>query len=295
MLWRLSKRTRWPLVSAHVQHHLRGQESLRDQRFVEQASRKLGIICRVSSIKLRRKAGLEERARLLRYQALAKIARQSKSNVIFTGHTASDQTETFFLNLLRGAGADGLCGMRAVRKLSDITGLAEDADLLVVRPLLLFTREEILGYLRAQKLSFCEDSSNADTQYRRNWVRHELIPLIRKKQPQIEERIAELTAIFQAEQEARFAETAAMRKSVQDSSGRGIDLRVFFRYHISLRTRLLHELLPQCSYREINRILSLMAQMKDAGLVVFSLKKALARSVGRKAKLAPLIFSTGEK
>jgi len=117
---------------------------------------------------------LEEIARNLRYEAFAKIL--PKNAILMTAHHANDQAETLLLQLFRGAGPKGLSGM-AVKK--------EFAEGWLVRPLLHFSRLELLEYAKEHKLSWIEDESNTDTKFSRNLVRHTLMPIIKKNWPGI--------------------------------------------------------------------------------------------------------------
>jgi tRNA(Ile)-lysidine synthase len=107
---------------------------------------------------------------------------------VATAHTADDQVETVLANLIRGTGLAGLAGIPRVRQLTAATTL--------FRPLLDVTRAEVLDYLRQRDQPFREDSSNASTDYTRNRIRHELLPLLeREYNPQVREAIARLSRL----------------------------------------------------------------------------------------------------
>lgn len=267
--WRLAREKKWNLIVTHIQHHLRAAESLRDQNFVKSFSKKLGVPCIVRSIHPPKGARVEESSRILRYKKLAQIAKEVHAKTILTAHNSNDQAETFFLNLLRGTGTKGLCGILPLRSLDQVTGNKNHRSILLVRSLLSFERSEILSYLHSQKIKFCKDSSNDLLQYRRNWVRHKMIPLIQKVQPKILRRISNLTTIFQDENEWWTLEIEKMRKNIVPISSKNhnkmtLDLALFLGYHTSLRKRFLHDWLPQSSYDEINRVFASLEKGKES-------------------------------
>lgn len=196
---RLSSEKKWQVYCAHIQHHLRGKESFQDQQFVEKFCKKLSIpfLLKSVSIPLHSRGGLENAARKARYQALSQLAKKLKSKSILVAHTANDQAETFFLHLIRGSGTKGLAGMPPHRKLSEITGRAKDAKIRIFRPLLGFSRKEIISYLKSQELSWREDSSNKNFAFKRNWIRHKLIPLLEKVQPKIVQKVSNCALLLQ--------------------------------------------------------------------------------------------------
>jgi tRNA(Ile)-lysidine synthase len=167
------------VCAAHLNHGLRGDEALRDQQCAEAVARRLGVDCVVArSTALPAGANLEARAREQRYAFLTRIAEEQGCSKIATGHTMDDQAETVLMRLLRGTGPDGLAGIRPVR------------DGHIIRPLIECSRAEVLAFLRAADLPFCEDSSNRDRRFLRNRIRHEVLPLLQSIQPAVKHRLA---------------------------------------------------------------------------------------------------------
>lgn len=159
------------LCAAHFDHRLRGEESDRDRRFVEDFCRERNVPCYTGSGDVRAFAaeqglGLEEAARQLRYAFLEKTAIKLGADRIATAHTAEDNAETLLHNLARGTGLRGLCGIPPVRGK-------------IVRPLLRTGTEEVIAYLNEHDLSFVEDSTNASDLYTRNRIRHQVMPELR--------------------------------------------------------------------------------------------------------------------
>ncbi|MBK7947503.1 MAG: tRNA lysidine(34) synthetase TilS [Deltaproteobacteria bacterium] len=162
------------LVVAHVHHGLRGEEADRDAVLVEDLARAAGLpfhLLRVDPEATRRtgpsrtRPSLEESARDLRRAALRRLADETGSSVVATAHHAGDQAETVLLRILRGTGPDGLAG---------ITPRSEDGRF--VRPLLTVSPERVEAFASANRLVWREDASNDDPRFRRNRVRHVLLP-----------------------------------------------------------------------------------------------------------------------
>lgn len=181
-LLRLRKELSFSLTAAHLNHRLRGAESDEDERFVRSLAerRKAPLIVEARQVgRMREKKGgsLEEIAREVRYAFLRRAAGKCGANKIALGHNLDDNVETFLMNLFRGAGLKGLSGMPLVRR---------EGRFVVIRPLLEVTREEILSFLKKEKLAYREDRSNRDMTYTRNRIRHRLLPSLEKEyNPQI--------------------------------------------------------------------------------------------------------------
>ncbi|MDO4177703.1 MAG: tRNA lysidine(34) synthetase TilS [Phascolarctobacterium sp.] len=154
----------------HVEHGIRGKESLEDMEFVRDFAQKkglpyVGVHVDALACAKENKLSLEDAARRLRYEALRKVKENVGAEKILTAHQADDQAETVLWKFLRGAGLEGLSGM--TKKNGDI-----------LRPMLNITRKEILEYLAAKNLSYKIDSTNANLNYTRNKIRQELLPLL---------------------------------------------------------------------------------------------------------------------
>jgi tRNA(Ile)-lysidine synthase len=171
------QRAGYTCIVAHCNFHLRGDESDRDQDFVvQQATNLLGkdasiLIQHFDTITYAKEhaISIEMAARQLRYQWFAQIALQEECEAIAVAHHQNDQAETLLLNLKRGTGIRGLCGMRA------ISANPEGGDIPIIRPLLCTTRDYIEHYLKdIRHLSWVNDSTNTDTTILRNAVRQQL-------------------------------------------------------------------------------------------------------------------------
>jgi tRNA(Ile)-lysidine synthase len=169
------------LVALHINHMLRGEEADGDEEFCRDfcRAREIPFLSRKIDVKaLCGESGFEEAARNVRYEAFEEAAEAMQCTTVSLAHTASDNLETMIFHLCRGAGASGLSGIPAYRPLGKCT---------VVRPLLDVTREEILAYAEENGLPFRTDSTNTDTAYTRNFIRAEIVPLMKKINPSAEE------------------------------------------------------------------------------------------------------------
>lgn len=156
----------------HALHELRPGECARDEEFVQLKCQSLGIEFRSATVELPRRSGHvnEVVAREARYKALAQMARENDCPLVATAHTATDSLETSLLNLLRGGGPGGWLGITPRRSLE------EGIDL--VRPLWPVPREATRQLLREQGWDWREDASNLHPSFRRNRIRHEVLPLL---------------------------------------------------------------------------------------------------------------------
>jgi tRNA(Ile)-lysidine synthase len=157
-------------AAAHVNYGLRGEESNEDERFCRDLCERLGVKLRVKKVHLStRKSGtnLQAEARKIRYGFFDEICAKYRITWIATGHNKTDNVETILMNLCRGAGTFGLSGIEPVFGM-------------VIRPLLDFTREEIIAYLQQNHLPYRIDRSNLESKYTRNKVRQQLLPVVVK-------------------------------------------------------------------------------------------------------------------
>jgi len=153
---------------AHCNFLLRGKESDDDANFVKNLAKQLGLICFIKEFDTKEfadkeGASIQMAARELRYNWFSELIEDHDYDYVLTAHHADDHIETFFINLSRGSGLEGLSG---IPKYYSAT----------VRPLLEFSRHQILDYAKDNNLSWREDSSNAQTKYDRNYLRHKVLP-----------------------------------------------------------------------------------------------------------------------
>lgn len=194
LLWSLEHHK--AAAAAHCNFHLRGEESDRDEDFVRQLCRDKGVRLYVRHFNTLTEArnaseSLEATARRLRYCWFEQLCREHGFEAVAVGHHCEDNAETLMLNLVRGSGLRGLGAMKG--------GQGQ-----VVRPLLDWNRDQILQFLAERNQDYVNDSSNDDLTFRRNYVRHEILPRLQKLNPRIHstlhetaQRLSQSTRIYE--------------------------------------------------------------------------------------------------
>ena len=176
------------ICAAHVNHGLRAEESDGDENFVRElcAQHNIEYAMRRVQVESRGDFFAENAARQSRYAALMEMAREKNCSAIATAHTADDVLETVLLHMARGATIEGWNGIPPIRVLEN--------DLRVVRPILHWTRAQTEAFCRDEKIIWREDSSNSSNRFARNFVRHEIVPLLAKAGDRSREVLARQTS-----------------------------------------------------------------------------------------------------
>ncbi len=186
--WFRKNRPKESYVVINIDHHIRGEESKRDSDFVKRYTEKYGITLYkydVDAISFAKKNGytIEQSARILRHNIFEK-ATLEYAYVVATAHHKSDQEESIFMHIARGCGINGL------------TGMALESGH-IIHPLLYTSKDEIMEYIRDNNIEYCEDSTNLDNEYSRNFTRNEILPVIKQKYPQFGNSLLNLAEIAQ--------------------------------------------------------------------------------------------------
>ncbi len=249
----------WSLTLLHVNYGLRGLDSEGDSDFVIELARELG--CKVLIERIQPEGRSEEELRLLRYDWFATCP----VDAILTGHTLDDQAETVLFRLARGTGPSGLAGV--------LPYTAEQ----IYRPLLALRREDLRNWLLSTGKGWREDSSNLDSTYRRNWIRKDLLPLLRRElNPEVDQSLANLAEI--AFDESQWLEPLVAKKL--DELARPevdwvvLDCERFRLEALALRRRLLRALIErvkgdllQIQFTHIEAILRLTEESEGNGRI----------------------------
>ncbi len=172
-LLKYKRRFNMEIAAFHLNHNLRGKEANIDEQFCKNltAQKRIPFFSSSKNVKLfakRKRMSIEEAGRELRYGELLKIAKTHNYTKIATAHNADDNAETVLLNLIKGTGIKGLSGIPERREK-------------IIRPILVLSKKEILDYLHNKKIKYRTDSSNIENDYQRNYLRNEIIPLIKNK------------------------------------------------------------------------------------------------------------------
>ena len=192
ILVKLSEEYKLSVIAAHINHGLRGKESDRDEAFVKELAKKLGVKFTSKRIDinslLKKGDSLQDIAREVRYAFFEEMAKRYKADKIATGHNLDDQAETMIIRFLRGAGLSGLSGILPKRGK-------------YIRPLLDVSREEIEEYADKNRLKFVRDSSNKSIKYLRNNIRLKLMPALEHYNPRLKSDMARLAHIIAKDEE----------------------------------------------------------------------------------------------
>jgi tRNA(Ile)-lysidine synthase len=192
------------LSAVHINHNLRGEESNADQQFVENLCIALDTPLHLhqadvpARLAKTRAEGdpetIEEAARNARYEFFSTLLTSGHADTVLTAHTLDDQAETVLMKLLRGAWTEGLSAIHPVVTLSKGK---------ILRPFLQTRRAEIEAFLKQSNQAWREDSTNTDTAFTRNKIRHELLPQLRTYNPSLDQTLANLAELAR-EEEARW-------------------------------------------------------------------------------------------
>lgn len=172
VLNQLRKKYNLDLAAVYINHNIRPKAAKKEELFCQQLCDKLEIELylvreNIPLLAKKFKTGIEETARDFRYGVFEEICRSFDYNKVALGHHYDDQVETILFRIIRGTGISGLSGIAPVRDQ-------------FIRPLFDLTKEEILTYLKSIKQSYCIDQSNRDIKLKRNYIRRQLLPLIRE-------------------------------------------------------------------------------------------------------------------
>ncbi len=177
--------------ACHVNHGIRGDEALRDRDFCIALAKACPecedifvLDADVPALAAEHGKSLETEAREVRYAFFERVMKEHGIKTLMTAHNADDNLETLIFNLTRGTGPRGMCGIPHTRRLSD--------NRTVERPLLAYSKSEILDECEKNGWEYVTDSTNADTGYSRNLIRHEVIPLLEKINPAVRNNAARL-------------------------------------------------------------------------------------------------------
>ena len=173
ILCRLQKKMGFEVKACHVNHGIRGEAADADEAYVRKLCGQLGVACRffhenVELIARKRKQSSEEAGRAVRREAFDIMCREDGGTKIATAHHRDDNAETMLLNIARGTGLKGLCGIRPVQGR-------------LIRPLLYLDRDQIENFLMDQGIAWCTDATNEEDVYTRNRIRHNILPALKSQ------------------------------------------------------------------------------------------------------------------
>lgn len=237
----------YKVEAAHCNFHLRGTHSDNDALFVQRHCQQQNVPLHLTDFDTKHEAELhgesiEMAARRLRYAWFEEVIQTTSIQILCVAHHLNDNVETTLLNLTRGTGIRGLTGMAQHHKH-------------IVRPMLTLTRQEVESFLKEQSIEFVTDHTNTDTRFRRNKIRHEVLPLLRSINPSVDQAIADTMCHLSGT--AALADYAVhqLRDGICQKAGTGIDIDQTAWQHLPLpaegREALLHELLAPYRFSPI--------------------------------------------
>lgn len=270
------------VYAAHLDHQLRGMESAADAAFVESSARAWGIPITLAAHDVRAAAhgsNLSATAREVRYRFLAATALAVGADAVLTAHQADDQAETVLLNLLRGAGPDGLAGMPISTPWKDWRRSAWNLPPhgpVLLRPLLHVRRATIDAYCRDHGLVPRSDPTNTQPDYVRSRIRHELLPILETYNPQVVAALTRTAAVCATDAAYIAAQLAALWPDLAHARPGAFDFR-------GAHWRTLHPALQRAALRFAHAHL---AQGSSVGLEQIDHARAVtAGGVGKQAEL----------
>ncbi len=253
VLCELCKQAGYDFIIAHCNFQLRGEESERDEQFVQQLGEKYGVEVKLKGFDTEQyaadhKLSIQEAARALRYEWFEDIVRSLESGVVsqetepgtktllLTAHHADDNAETLLMNFFRGTGLHGLTGIPASVNY-------------IRRPLLPFSKEALLAFAKEEQLDYVEDSSNQSSKYTRNFFRNELIPAISKVYPQVKDNLQDNIDRFKQIEKLYQLSVGAIKKKLLKEKGAEVHIPVkqLMDYH---NRALLYEIIKKYGFHE---------------------------------------------
>ncbi|MFC1615867.1 tRNA lysidine(34) synthetase TilS [Patescibacteria group bacterium] len=179
------KNTPCKIIATHLNHMIRKKQADMDQEYLENIVKKLEnpqIIYESKKIDIKKlskknKTSIEEEGTNQRYKFFKQQAKKYQTKYILTAHHANDNLESILMNFVRGTGLVGLSGMQEIQSLNP--------NLFLLRPLLNFSKNEILNWLKFHKIKYLKDHTNEDTKYRRNFLRHKILPHLLELNPNL--------------------------------------------------------------------------------------------------------------
>ena len=251
----ISEEFGFEIGACHIEHGIRGSESVHDMEFSEKLCKDLGIPFYakqfdVPAVSRDQKISVETAARNVRYSYFEEVSKKDGFNLIATAHHKYDKVETILMNIIRGCSLRGYAGI-------------EYKNGSVIRPLLDISKSEILTFCQENNIEYCVDSTNEDTEYTRNRIRHILLPKLKETNPSFEESLLRQSEIFTCEDE--FLNIEADKFPVDD----GIDLSKFSSLHKAIARRVIYKYIGNIkgsrndiSYTDIENALSICTSGK---------------------------------
>lgn len=241
-LYSIKEKYNLTLVLAHVNHGIRGDEALRDENFCREFAKKLGVrfeLLKADIPSQAKKTGEseEECGRRVRYEFFSALAAEKAK--IATAHNLNDSAETVMLNIVRGTGLKGLCGIPPVRDN-------------IIRPLILTSRIEIESYCKSNSLKFVTDSTNLQNEYKRNKIRNTIFPELQKINPSLLSAFSRL--IENSTDDESVLEDISLSQYEACKIKNGYDEKKLSELPSAIRRRVIYKALSAVSQKDVTSI-----------------------------------------
>ncbi len=270
LLKKLQKDIDFQLIAAYFNHQIR-EDSKKEENWIEKFCKPLNIKLfkakdDVISFKEKNKLNLEHAGSILRYRFLNRVSSEYKNSKIATAHTKSDLFETFLIKLFRGSGNLGLSAI-FTKKGNNI-----------IRPILIFSKEDVLNFLNRNKIQYYEDYTNKQNKFIRNKIRNTIIPKIKEIEPNIENQAFKTITIIQQENEY-FTDLA--RKILKENLilEKILPLNVINRYNLAIKRYIIREYirilkgdLLNIDFNHIENIINTSSESKGISVPGLNLK-----------------------
>ncbi len=268
ILLSLKKEMNLTVGAVHVNHMLRGEESDRDEAFVRELCRNWNVPLIVKRVNISEISGgknVEAVARRERYRLFREALKEWNGDFVALGHTASDLTETVLLNLTKGSGIKGLRGFLPKREV-------------FVRPLFLVTRKEVEAYVEENNLPFVVDSSNLKTDYDRNLIRLEVVPVLKRINPSLEEAVLRETALLRELEDFVESQVEPIVSEYLKDGSFCIPIEVLRELHPFLLSEVLRKAYRRVSGKDLSyrSVEELKEAVKKSGFKRFSFHRGVA-------------------
>lgn len=296
---------------AHCNFHLRGEDSDSDEALVAAWCGRNGVCYHKADFDTEQYASshnvsIEMAARELRYDWFASLCRDNGYYGVAVAHNANDNAETLILNLLRGTGLRGITGMQA-ESVVPVTR-AELSGVRLLRPMLSFSREQIVEYVAANSLEYHDDRTNAETVYKRNRIRHLVFPVFESLNPSFLTTFAREMNAFSEVQEIADDYFLSVREGVCEPAGKDELLRVnaVRLCHLKHYKYVLYRLLEAYGFRD--RLLEPVVRLLESGKtfsgkvfeapgyeLITAGECLIVRKAGRVVPESPVISAHGDR
>ena len=235
---------------AHCNFQLRDEESNLDELSVKELAKNLNIpffsvLFETSKYAEEHKLSTQIAARNLRYNWFDELIKENNFDYILTGHHADDNLETFIINLTRGTGLDGLTGIPAVNGK-------------IVRPLLIFSREQIETYATDNNIQWREDASNSEIKYIRNKIRHQIVPILKELNPSLLKTHHKTTTFLKQSQQIVTDRMEEVSAKILSKKGDLLKVNILELVKLSDPKPYLYQLLKEYKFTEWNDVYNLI-------------------------------------